>query len=62
MSRVIRKLFFGICENIDAVQLRGNHAADRRLCVCYIVAKARNNVVTEPGPQLELPCCRQKEA
>ena len=35
MSRVMRKLDFCICENIDADQLRGNREADQRLCFRY---------------------------
>ena len=59
MSRVLRKHAFCICEKTGRDQLRGNRAADQRLCVCYI--NTRNNVVTEPGPQLELPSCGQKK-
>ena len=29
------KTCFCICENKDADQLHGNHAADQRLCFCY---------------------------
>ena len=36
MSRVMRKPKFGICENKDADQLRGNCKADQRLCFRYI--------------------------
>ena len=36
MSHVMRKPVFGICENKDADQLRGNHEADQRLCFRYI--------------------------
>ena len=36
MSRVMRKPTFGICENKDADQLRGNGEADQRLCFRYI--------------------------
>ena len=32
MSHVMRKSTFGICENKDADQLRGNREADQRLC------------------------------
>ena len=32
----MRKPVFCICENKGADQLRGNHAADHRLCFCYI--------------------------
>ena len=32
----MRKPAFCICENKDADKLRGNHAADQRLCFCYI--------------------------
>ena len=32
----MRKLAFGICENKDADQLRGNREADQRLCFRYI--------------------------
>ena len=35
MSRVVRKPYFSICENIDADQLRGNREADQRLCFRY---------------------------
>ena len=35
MSRVMRKPVFGICENKDADQLRGNREADQRLCFRY---------------------------
>ena len=35
MSRVMRKPFFCICENIDADQLRSYRKADQRLCFCY---------------------------
>ena len=31
----MRKLAFCICVNIEADQLRGNHATDKRLCFCY---------------------------
>ena len=33
----MRKLDFCICENKGADQLRGNRAADQRLCFPYIV-------------------------
>ena len=36
MSRVMRKPTFCICENKDADQLRGNCAADQRLCFRYV--------------------------
>ena len=36
MSRIMRKPAFGICENKDADQLRGNRKADQRLCFRYI--------------------------
>ena len=32
----MRKPMFGICENKDADQLRGNGEADQRLCFRYI--------------------------
>ena len=35
MRCVMRKLTFCICENKDADQLRGDCAADQRLCFCY---------------------------
>ena len=35
MSRLMRKPTICICENKDADQLRGNHAADQRLCLRY---------------------------
>ena len=35
MSLVMRKPAFGICENKDADQLRGNREADQRLCFRY---------------------------
>ena len=35
MSCVVRKPAFGICENKDADQLRGNREADQRLCFRY---------------------------
>ena len=35
MSLVMRKPAFCICENKDAVQLRGNREADQRLCFRY---------------------------
>ena len=35
LSRVVRKPDFGICENKDADQLRGNREADQRLCFRY---------------------------
>ena len=35
MSLVMRKPDFGICENKDADQLRGNREADQRLCFRY---------------------------
>ena len=35
LSRVVRKPFFCICENKDAVQLRGNREADQRFCFRY---------------------------
>ena len=38
MSRVMRKPAFCICENKDADQLRGNHEADQRLCLRYMVS------------------------
>ena len=36
MSHVMRRQTFGICENKDADQLRGNREADQRLCFRYI--------------------------
>ena len=37
MSLVYEKtIFFCICENKDADQLRGNGEADQRLCFCYM--------------------------
>ena len=36
LSRVLIKPAFGICENKDADQLRGNREADQRLCFRYI--------------------------
>ena len=36
LSRIMRKSTFCICENKDADQLRGNRAADQRLCFRYI--------------------------
>ena len=36
LSQVMRKLFFCICENKDADQLRGYCEADQRLCFRYI--------------------------
>ena len=36
MSHVMRKPTFGICENKDADQLRGDCKADQRLCFRYI--------------------------
>ena len=36
LSRVMRKPDFGICENKDADQLRGNRYADQRLCFPYL--------------------------
>ena len=36
MSLVMRKSVFGICENKDAGQLRGNREADQCLCFRYI--------------------------
>ena len=36
MSRVVRKPDFGICENKDAGQLRGDLDADQRLWFRYI--------------------------
>ena len=36
MSLDVRKPDFCICENKDAVQLRGNREADQRLCFCYL--------------------------
>ena len=36
LSLVMRKLFFFICENKDADQLRGNREADQRLCFRYL--------------------------
>ena len=38
MSLVLRKPAFGICENKDADQLRGNREADQRLCFRYMVS------------------------
>ena len=44
----MRKPFFCICENKDAVQLRSNCAADQRLCFRYtdttipLLSKIRN--------------------
>ena len=35
MSLIMRKPDFGICENKDADQLRGNRKADQRLCFRY---------------------------
>ena len=35
----MRKPAFGICENKDADQLRGNREADQRLCFRYIDSK-----------------------
>ena len=35
MTLVVRKLAFGICENKDADQLRGNRKADQGLCFRY---------------------------
>ena len=35
MSLVVRKPAFGLCENKDADQLRGNRKADQRLCFRY---------------------------
>ena len=35
LSLVMRKPAFGICENKDADQLRGNREADQRLCFRY---------------------------
>ena len=35
MSLVMKKPAFGICENKDADQLRGNREADLRLCFRY---------------------------
>ena len=35
LSLVMRKPFFGLCENKDADQLRGNREADQRLCFRY---------------------------
>ena len=35
MSRDVRKPCFCICENKDAVQLRGNREADQRICFRY---------------------------
>ena len=35
LSRIVRKPAFGICENKDADQLRGNREADQRLCFHY---------------------------
>ena len=35
LSRVMRKPVFGICENKDEDQLRGNCEADQRLCFRY---------------------------
>ena len=36
MSRLMGKQTFHICENKDAVQLRGNRKADQRLCLRYL--------------------------
>ena len=36
LSLVVRKPAFCKCENKGADQLRGNRAADQRLCFCYI--------------------------
>ena len=36
MGLFVRKPDFGICENKDADQLRGNREADQRLCFRYI--------------------------
>ena len=36
LKRVVRKPFFGFCENKDADQLCGNRKADQRLCFRYI--------------------------
>ena len=33
----MRKLAFGICENKDADQPRGNRAADQHFRFCYIL-------------------------
>ena len=38
LSRVVRKLAFCICENIDVDQLRGNREVDQRLCFRYIAS------------------------
>ena len=38
MSLVMRKQVFGICENKDADQLRGNREADQRLCFRYLAS------------------------
>ena len=35
LSSVMRKHAFCICENKGADQLRGNHAANQHLCLCY---------------------------
>ena len=39
VSHVMRKPAFCICENKGADQLNSKHAADQRLCVCYIDSK-----------------------
>ena len=61
MSRVIRKPTICICENKDADQLRGNRAADQRLCFRYkdstitLLSKSEisrlllSSVVVQPG-------------
>ena len=36
LSQIMRKPVYGICENKDADQLRGNREADQRLCFRYI--------------------------
>ena len=38
MSLVMRKPGFGICQNKDADQLRGNREADQRLCFRYMAS------------------------
>ena len=35
LTRVMRKTAFFICENKDAVQIRGHREADQRLCFSY---------------------------
>ena len=34
-----KTVFFSICENKDADQLRGNREADQRFCFRYIASK-----------------------